>query len=183
MGQKSIIIALGLIIFTVILTVLFVISRFRSGSDNPEKKPTEVTSSQPIRNVVPVSEIIQNPMVYDEYNLEIDSQITDWATNRAFYFTARIGSGFGGGTPRNLLVIAKEPFALPQSQDDDKVGLGETSDVTAYGRVEILNTEQLEAALGIDLENPTSVLYDQTLRKWTIGPVIMLDKVEINSSK
>ncbi len=177
MGSRSIILAIALIIFTVILAIVFVIGRVRT-NNSPEKKVEETVTQVEVRDVVPVRDIIQTPMVYAGYNLEVDSKIVAWATNRAFYFNTTIGAGFAGGTKRNLLVVAKEPFNLPQDPNDGKVGLGETINVTAKGTVEILNKDQLEALLGIDFDDPNNDLYDAFLQGWTLGPVLVLGEVE-----
>lgn len=176
MGQRSIVLAIALIIFTVILAVILVIGRIRTGnSDAP--KPEEEVAQVEVRDTVPVRDIITDPMVYNGVNLEVDSEITGWATNRAFYFSTVIGAGFGGGNRKNLLVVAKNPFTLPQDPNDGKIGLGETVEATAKGKIEIMNEEQLEETLGVDFDDPNNALYDAFLRNWELGPVLVLSEV------
>lgn len=182
MGQKSIILAVALIIFTIILMIVFVFSRIRA-NDSPKNAENETTEQIALRNVVPVADIINDPEVYEGYSLEVDAEISNWATNRSFFFTETIGGGgLGGGTRKSLLVIAPQPFQLPQESTDDAVGLGEIARVTAKGTVQILNKEQLEAALGIDLENPKETLYDTSIKKWTLGPALMLSDLQIDNT-
>lgn len=182
MGQKSIIIAVALIIFTILLTVLFVASKIR-GNNSPKNTEQETTETITLRNVVPVADIVNDPEVYEGYTLEVDDEISNWATNRSFFFTATIGGGgLGGGSRKSLLVIAAQPFQLPQESTDDAVGLGEIARVTAKGTVQILNKEQLEAALGIDLENPKETLFDNSIKKWSLGPVLLLTDLRINNT-
>ncbi len=179
MGQKSIILAIGLIIFTIILAVLFVIGRMKSNTPSQaDETPMEAST----RNVVPVADIISEPMVYDEYSLEVDSEITGWVTNRAFLFGARIGSGISGGRTRYLLAVGSSPFQLPQDPNDGKVGLGENARVTAKGRVEIMNKDQLEATLGIDLDDPNNALYSDAIKDWNLGPVLVINELKIDST-
>ena len=180
MGQKSIFLAIGLIIFAVILVAFFVASRLQSGSKTENK--TQNTQSVS-RNLVPVAEIVNSPLVYEGYNLEVDSEISDWVTNKSFTFVTG-GSTFGGAG-KQLLVIAKQPFQLPQDPDDAKVGLGEKAKVTVRGKVQILNREELQLALGVDLDGAEIALDNNNINKWGMGPVLFADTVEIdkNSSK
>jgi len=181
MGQRSIVLAIALIIFTVILAIVFVIGRVRTGN-SPKEKVEETVVQTEVRDTVAVKDIIATPMVYNGVNLEVDSKITGWATNRAFFFSALLGSGFGGGTRRNLLVVAKEPFTLPQNPNDGKVGLGELTDTTAKGKIEVLNEAQLEELMGIDFDDPNNNLYSTTLQNWVLGPVLVLGEVKPTSA-
>lgn len=117
MGQKSTILAVGLIVFAVILAILFIVSRV-IGTPKSNETKNETTSSQVVENVVPIAKIIGSPAVYNGYNLAVDSQISGWTTNNSFYFREQ-NSGFlgtnGGGL---LLVVAKNPFQLPQDSYD-----------------------------------------------------------------
>lgn len=179
MGQKSIILAIGLIIFTIILAVVFVFVRISRGQNSNQKSEETVTQEEP-RDVVSVEDIVTDPMVYNNYSLEVDSEVSGWATNKSFYFSATIGGGFAGGAKRSLIVIAKEPFDLPQDPNDDKLGLGEISKVTVKGKIQVLDEAQLESALGVDFDDPNNVLYDDNLEDWTIGPVLFADEIIID---
>ena len=180
MGQRSLLIAIGLIIFSVILVAFFVASRLQPGS---KAEDTALNTQSASRNLVPVAEIVKSPLVYAGYNLEVDSQVSDWVTNKSFTFTAG-GSTFGG-PGKQLLVIAKQPFQLPQDPNDGKVGLGEITKVTVRGKIQILNREQLQLALGIDLDGAEIALDNNNINKWSEGPVLFANTVEIdkNSSK
>jgi hypothetical protein len=167
MGSRSIILAVALIIFTVILAIALVVGRFRTGK-SVEKKVEETVTQEAPRDTVEVVDIINDPMVYNGVNLEIDSEITGWATNRAFYFSATFGGGFGGGQKRSLLVVAKEPFTLPQDPNDDKVGLGETTKVKSKGKIEVMNEEQLEKTLGVYFYDKNNSLYENILINFNI---------------
>src|SRR3989344_5589550 len=133
MGQKSIFLAIGLIIFAVILVAFFVASRLQSGSKTENK--TQNTKSVS-RNLVPVAEIVNSPLVYEGYNLEVDSEISDWVTNKSFTF------------------------------------------VTVKGKVQILNREELQLALGVDLDGAEIALDNNNINKWGMGPVLFADTVE-----
>lgn len=179
MGQKSILLAIGLIIFTVIISALLVVSRVRGGTNKKDTTKSTTTQLAP-RDVVPVIEIINSPLVYKDYTLEVDSQISDWITNRSFVFSVSSG-GFGGGTRRSLLVVANKPFNLPQDPKDNKVGLGEIAKVTATGKIKILNRAELQTLLGVDLDGREIALDNNNIRNWKLGPVLILDTIKINS--
>lgn len=182
MGQKSTILAVGLIIFAVILVILFIISRV-IGSPRSEQNRVETTTQQSAENLVPVSKIINDPVVYNGYNLSVETQISGWTTNKSFYFSAQDTGLLGGGARGLLLAIAGEPYKLPQDSDDDKLGLGENAQVIAKGTIRILNKEELQTALGVNLEDPKVTLNNDVIANWSLGPVLMLDSVEVTSSK
>lgn len=171
--------AIGLIVFTVILAFLLILSRVHAGPKKTQKVSTNVTQDA-TRDFVSVNDIANNPMVYNGYNLEVDSQITSWATNRSFYFSGAAASTFGGGARKRLLVIAPKPFQLPQNPNDNKVGLGETAKVTAKGTIQVLNKEQLESTLGVDFSSPSASLYDSSLKNWYQGPVLILGELTVD---
>lgn len=186
MGQKTAILAVGIIIFTVILTFILILSRIHGGSKNSDINTT--VTEVATRNVVSVNDVVNNPMVYNGYNLEVDSQISGWATNRSFYFNGGAGATFGGGPRRKLLVIAKEPFQLPQNPTDEVLGLGEIAKVTTKGTIQVLNQQQLQDILGVNLSTSnqstsSASLYDPSLKNWTVGPVLILDTLIVEPKK
>lgn len=182
MGQKSLFLAVGLIVFAVVLTILFIVSRV-VGSPSKNTTKTETTNSTTIENVVPVNKIINDPAVYDGYSLAVNSQVSGWSTSKSFYFIAQSSGILNNGTKGVLLVIAKDPFQLPQDSDDDRLGLGENATVVAKGTVVVLNREQLQDALGVDIEDPVITLNNSIIDNWTLGPVLILSSVETTEDK
>ena len=182
MGQKSTILAIGLIIFAVILTILFIVSRVVGGPKTSQPK-TETTTEATIENLVPVAKIISDPFVYNGYNLSVNTQISGWTTNKSFYFSAQNSGILGGGTKGILLAIANDSFQLPQDPDDGKLGLGENATVVATGTIRILNKEELQTALGVNLEDPKVTLNNDVIDNWNLGPVLFIDTIEVTSSK
>jgi hypothetical protein len=183
MGQKSMILASVLIILTVIILIIFVISRVLGSRPQKAEKP-ETTQTQTVVNLVPANEILNSPLVYQGYTLEVDSKITDWVTNRSFTLSAGSGGNglFGGGSQRQLLVIAKNPYNLPQDPDDGKLGLGELTEVIAKGQIQIYNREELEAALGISLDSSELALDNNSIDDWTEGPVLLLNSLVVKTN-
>jgi hypothetical protein len=181
MGQKTTFLAVGLIIFAVILIILFVVSRVIGGPDGREPISDIVEETQ-IEDLVPVNKIVSTPIVYQGYTLSVENQISGWTTNRSFFFSAGESGLFGGGSRGILLAIADEPFQLPQETTDDRLGLGENTNVIVKGRIEILNNEQLQSALGVDLEDPAVTLNNQIISKWGLGPVLLIEDIQINQN-
>jgi len=180
MGQKTTFLAIGLIVFTVILVVLFAVTRIIGGSPREKKQETTTeTTTEISQNIVPVNDIIANPTVYDGYNVEITSRISDWTTNKSFYFAAQNSGLMGSKTRGILLAVASQPFQLPQASNDDSLGLGELSNVTATGKVEILNKEQLQGLLGENLEDPSVTLRNDVIANWKLGPVLIMDTIKV----
>lgn len=192
MGQKTTLLAVGLIVFAIILTILFIVSRVigGGGNDNNSNEPKSTNEVQEVRNqnetitnIVPVSEIISTPTVYQGYNLSVNATITSWATNKSFYFASETRGLFGGTSRGALLVVSEEAFQLPQDPTDGKLGVGETANVTASGTIVILNREEIQSLLGINLDDPEWELGNQVLYRWQLGPVLLLDKYQIIESK
>lgn len=191
MGQKSTILAVGLIIFAVILVILFIVSRVMGGGSNdidPAKSTSEnniqkvESVEQAIENNVPVSKILSTPNVYEGYNLSVTSTVAGWATNNAFYFTGESSGLFGGQSRGQLLVITNQAFQLPQDSTDDRLGLGEITKITVLGKLVIMNREQLESALGVNLDDPKLELGNQAIYRWNLGPVLLMDSYLIPES-
>jgi hypothetical protein len=184
MGQKSMILASVLIIFTVIVLFIFAITKV-VGNRSSKIEKTEVTQTQTQpTNLVPASEIVNSPLVYQGYTLEVDSKIVDWVTNKSFTLSAGAGGGglFGGGNNKQLLVIAKNPYNLPQNPDDGKLGLGELTEVIAKGQIQIYNKQELEAALGISLDSSELALDNNNIDDWNEGPVLLLDSIVVKTT-
>ena len=174
MGQKSTILAIVLIIFAVIFAIVFVVRGILSlGGKEDKPKPNPETD----RKIVAVADIVYNPLVYEGQNVQINSSITDWITNKSFVFAATT-SRFGGN-PKQLLVVYKNPFPLPESTTGKQLGLGEKVPVVAKGKVSILNREELQSLLGVSLDSSELALDNNPLISgWKEGVVIELESVE-----
>lgn len=181
MGQKSIILTIGLIIFAVIFGLVFLVSHINPSS---KKKSATTTPIVAVKKTVSVDDITNDPLVYEGLTVEVDSQINDWVTKRAFTVTSAAAGGLfgGGGGGKQLLVIREKPFSLPAKTN--VLGLGETVNVHMKGRTVILNKKQLANVLGVDLDSDTFKLDDNNISSWQLGSVLLLDSVEkVESSK
>jgi len=173
MGQKTLIGAIILIIFAVILAVLFVVSRLVGGGEPDGDREKLVVTTTPAANVV------KDPFVYDNLELEIESQISDWVTKNSFTLSAGGTPGFLGGAPRDLYVIFDSPFVLPhQTTDENELGLGELVNVNIKGQARILDREEVEDALGISLDDDRLALDDSTVNEWEFGILFLAESVE-----
>lgn len=173
MGPKSILIAVGLIILTIVFVISFIISRI-----GPSSNKKKIDTKKPaVEKSIKTADISNDPLVYDGLNIETESLITDWITERSFTLRAVPPSAFGG-RGSELLVISKNPFPLPEKVTGKGIGLGETVNVRVKGRVVILDRIQLENALGIDLDGEQIKLDDNDLEDWELGSVLILESVE-----
>ena len=187
MGQKTTILAIGLIIFAVILAILFIVSRVIGGGNNTNSEKAETTNNvqevesvdENIQNDVSVSKILATPNVYEGYAVTVTSNVSGWATNKAFYFMGESSGLFASQSRGTLLVVSGEPFQLPDSQNDEKLGLGETSKITATGKIVIMSREEVETALGVNLDDPKLELGNQAVYKWRLGPVLLMESYSI----
>ena len=169
-----------LIIVAVLVLIVLGIVAFISLSGT--SKPGTNTSNNTVAVITPkplveVNDIVVDPIVYDELNVEVESQVIEWVTKKSFKVTTSGGGVFGGGG-KPLLVIGKKPFALPQNGSLNKLGLGEKVRIHIKGRVAIINKDQLENDLGVDFKSPEFTLDNNNLTSWILGPVLLLDSVE-----
>lgn len=171
MGQKSVLLAIILIVLAVVLAIVFVISRVRGGGDS-----TPVPTPLETRRLIDVNSVVFNPLVFSGQTVEIESNVSDWITNRSFTI-AQPRSALGSRNPE-LLLISQNQFKLPENAGDTELGLGELGRVKIRGRVEILNRTQLEDRLGVDIDSPEFALDDNTIEEWELGPVVLVNFVE-----
>ncbi|GEM_PF-3279517 len=171
MGQKSILLTIGVIIFAVLFVVLLILSRLESPTNKKTAQKAVVTPKNTINTV----DIINDPLVYDGLTVEVDSKISDWITKRSF--TVSTGKGLLGGSGQ-LLVISKSSFTLPQNAPKNGIGLGETVNVHLKGRVRIMDRVELGRALGLDLDGKDIKLDDNSIDSWKEGSVLLLTSVE-----
>lgn len=173
MGPKSILLAVGLVILTIVFVISFVVSRI---TPNVNKKKAE--SKKPVvEKFIKTEDLVNDPLVYDGLRVETQSLITDWITERSFTLRAVIPTAFGG-RGSELLVVSKNPFPLPEKVTGKGIGLGETVNVLVKGRLVILDREQLQNALGIDLDGEQIKLDDNNIDTWKLGSVLLVDTVE-----
>ncbi len=172
MGQKSILLTIGVIIFAVLFVVLLILSRLQPSAN---KKTAQNAVVAP-KNTVNAVDIISDPLVYDGLTVEVDSKISDWVTKRSFTVAAG-GGGLLGGSGQ-LLVVSKSPFTLPQNAPKNGIGLGETVTVHLKGRVRIMDRVELERTLGLDLDGTDIKLDDNNIDSWKEGSVLFLNSVE-----
>ena len=172
MGQKTVIAAIILIIFAVVLAVIFVVSRLVGGG-TPDRAREEI-----VETTTPAANIIKDPFVYDNLELEVESEVTDWVTKNSFTVAAGGGGTFGGGR-RSLYVIFDAPFVLPhQTTGDNELGLGELVRVNIKGQARILNREEVERSLGISLDDEKLALDDSRISGWDFGILFLAESVE-----
>lgn len=176
MGQKSILISIVVIIFAVIFVVLFILSRATTPSRNDQKTQDAKSKQIAVKTNVNAADVINDPLVYDGLTVEVESQITDWVTKRAFTVNASAQGLLG--TQGQLLVVSKTPFKLPKGTLDTEVGLGETIQVHLKGRVRIMDRVELGRALGLDLDGKDIKLDDNNIDTWDEGAVLLLRSVE-----
>ncbi|MEK9176238.1 MAG: hypothetical protein AAB520_02220 [Patescibacteria group bacterium] len=171
-GQKSTILAIVLVIFAVILTIIFVIRGISSlgGNKNNQTAKTED------RKIVAVTDIVNNPLVYQDLNVEVSAVISDWVTNRSFTFS--VGGSTFGGPPKQLLIITRTPVPLPELVKDNELGLGEKVNVRVRGRAIILDRQELQNELEVDLDGTAIALDNNNINKWEEGVVILADSIE-----
>ena len=174
MGQKSILVTIGVIIFAVLFVVLLILSRLEPSKSTKNQK-TQIVEPKKTINAV---DVVEDPLVYDGYNIEVESQITDWVTDKSFTLLAGENAGVFGGTPKQLLIITKSPFSLPKDTNEKEVGLGETVSVLVKGKARIMSKAELSRELGIDLDGTDIKLDDNDFDKWIEGSVILAETVE-----
>ena len=174
MGQRSIVIAVILVIVALILGVVFVI-RGIFFSPNVQKSTAPVS----VATTVSVANALKDPIVYDGLTVDVNSSVSDWVTKRVF--TLRDGNAgglFGVSNTGQLIVIADKNFSLNKKTNDPNLGLGETVKVHVKGRIRIMNKLELSQAMGIDLDKGDIKLDDNNLSSWKEGSVLILESVE-----
>ncbi len=176
MGQKSILISVVVIIFAVIFAVLFILSRVSQPAKNDQKAESAKGKQTAAKTIVNATDVINDPLVYDGLTVEVESQITDWVTKRAFTINASAQGLLG--TQGQLLVVSKTPFKLPKGVLDEEVGLGEIVQVHLKGRVRIMDRVELSEALGLPLDGEDIKLDDNNIANWDEGSVLLLTSVE-----
>lgn len=173
MNLKSLIAILGLA-FIVVLIVVFVFAK--SASTSGTNTSSNSTPAAPSRTLVEVNDIMGDPIVYEGFNVEIESQVSEWVTKKSFKVSTP-GGPFGSGGS-SLLVIGKDEFTIPEYTPSNVFGIGEKVRVHLKGRVVIVNKDQLEAYLGENFDSDEfKSLDDNHLAGWTLGPVLLLDSV------
>jgi len=186
MGQKSIILAIALIIFAVILGIVFMISRIRTDStDN-----TDTTTKTPIAEkdtTIRVTDVVNDPNVYSEITIEVEGPVTDWLNKKAFIVsnTSERGGIFNNTRRTDLIVISDKNFKLPKDTKGAELGLGETSNVLLEGKVKIVTAEELARILGLSYDeeegaiNDSNMLLDDfPIEDFRRGSIILLESVE-----
>ena len=174
MGQRSLFLAIGLIIFAIILVAFFVASRLQSGGNKAKSAQNEAVLTT---NASAIG-VATDPIAYDGKTVEIDSEISDWVTDKAFTVSAG-GVGALGGRVNQLLVISNKPFTLPKTTDNE-VNIGDNGKVHVKGRVRIMTAKEIENTLGISFDKEARVeLDDNVIYGWTKRSVILLDSAEM----
>jgi hypothetical protein len=185
MGQRSIIIAIALIIFAVILGVLFVVSRLRSGGNDNTEPDVPVVSEE--SNTIRVTDVVNDPNVYNGITIEVQAPVTDWITKRTFLVsnTAETGGLFNSTRNEYLLAYRDRDFRLPTDTPDTGLALGETGDVKIKGKVRIVTAKELAELLGVGyneeegrIEDANLILDDYEIEDWVRGSIIIIDSVE-----
>jgi|SRR3989344_3848261 len=175
MRQGLILFSIGLIIIAVIFVILLTIQGLQPvvNNTNTQKKEAEA------KKTVNVTDVIHDPLVYDGLTVEVEAVINDWVTKKAFTLSVPSTGGlFGGRRQEQLLVIAKEPFPLPNATKGKEIGLGELVSVHVKGRVRIMSRTELGQELDIDLDGTDIKLDDNNINKWTEGSVLLVETVE-----
>lgn len=166
MGQKSILISIVIAVLVIFVIVLLIATRLQGNRNSNANTPQEVVKT------VKSSDIVSDPLVYDDFNVIIEAKIADWVTERSFTLVAGGGGAFGG-TQRQLLVITEDSFPLPQDAESGQLKLGEIVDVRIEGRVQIMNREQVQEKMGINLDEEEIKLDDNSIKDWELGPVVL----------
>lgn len=177
MGSKTI---LGIIIFAVIAVIIaiFLVARGFQSPKTPKQTTSKVEEAIIQKRLVSITDINNDPLVYESLSIETEAEINDWVTKRAFTLSVRIGGGMlGGGRTEQLLVVSKNDFKLLPEISPKELGLGETVNVNVKGRVRFVDRETLEEILGISLDNELIKRDDNSISKWDKGSVLLLESV------
>lgn len=182
MGKREIIITIGVILFIVVFVVLFILSRITPNTTTNRNTRNTTANTTPgavaKKEIISVTNIVTDPLVYDGLDVEVESRVTDWVTKRVF--TVGTSGGFlSGGGGKRLIVVGRDNFKLPIDTTGTELGLGETVNVHLKGRVRIMNKEELGILMGVDLEGTDIKLDDGNTDNWREGSVLILQSVEI----
>lgn len=190
MGQKSIILAIGLIIFAIILAAILVISRARSGSKTETKKDTKNPAAIVLEktNEVKVIDVISDPLVYDGLNIEVEGNVSDWITKKSFTISSGTNqAGFfnSNNSNKKLLVIRSSDFKLPRETKGNGFALGDTGKVHIKGKARIINRKELSKLLNVSydekekiIDDPDLIIDDGQIESWIRGSVIIINSIE-----
>lgn len=184
MGQKTVIIGIIAVIIAGILGLVFLISGI-----GPDDSANPATSAKTVvdKELISVSDIVSDPLVYDGLTVKVESTVTDWIDKRSFIFNSRSGNGglFGSNKVSSLLIIQKEPFRLSKNVAENELGLGELETVQVVGRVRIMTKAELEKELGRNFDDTKENIYDDRIEyddnliyNWKKRPVILVHRVE-----
>lgn len=175
MGRREILITIGVVLFIVVFIVLFILSRIQPVVSNTNKQSNSKTPIVANKALIPVANIMSDPLVYDGLTVEVDSKVTDWITKRVFT-VGNNTSLLGGG--RQLIVVAPKNFELPKDTEGKELGIGELENVHLKGKVRIMDNVELGRVMGIDLEGSDIKLDDGIAGSFTEASVLLLDSVE-----
>src|SRR5687767_11607970 len=99
--DKRALIIFGVIFIVVIFAALFILSLSRSVQNRRQEAVTKVVN----RDTIPVTDIIQDPLVYDGLTLQVENLIADWVTKESFTLSSGVRGGLiAGGDRRQLLI-------------------------------------------------------------------------------
>lgn len=157
------------IIIYIILTGLFVIFAISfapvliGSANNKSAKNTKP------EDIVRVSDIVANPIVYSNLNVDIKGHVASWVSKRAFALQNLSTQGLASD---QILVIRKEEFKLPENTTTNELALGETPDIRVKGQVvQSFDVKTLEAQWGVTLA-------EDAFTNWQGKPAIILSSVE-----
>jgi hypothetical protein len=173
MGRKSIIAIIILTIFIIVFGILLVIKAVQSNSKRKAVKENVTTAIA--NNTTAVSSIVYDPLVYKDLTVNVNGQIVDWTTKNAFSISSGNNNAFSTGTNARLIAVSEQPF--PQFATGNNVKLGEETKVDIIGTVRIVDKEQLEVLLGYDFDTPEFAISNSGLQSWTLGPVLIVNKI------
>lgn len=177
MGRREIFITISIILFTVVFVVLFILSRVQPNYSTKNTKTANSKTAVVVdKSIIPVPNIVNDPLVYDGLTIEADSKVTDWITKRVF--TVGTAPGLFGTSSKQLIVVAPKNFELPKDTKGNELGIGELSNVHLKGKVRIMDKVELGRAMGIDLDGSDIKLDDGIADSFREGSVLLLDSVE-----
>ncbi len=183
MGKREILITVGVILFIVVFVILFVLSRItpstttnRNTGNNTTNTTSAKTTPAVKKEIISVTNIVTDPLVYDGLDVEVQSKVVDWVTKRVF--TVGSSGGFLSNGGKRLIVVGRDNFKLPKDTTGTELGLGETVNVHLKGRVRIMDKEELGTLMGVDLEGTDIKLDDGNTDSWREGSVLILQSVE-----
>lgn len=160
-----------LAIVAVIGAILVAIWLFRTVRGLVRGEPVEeaVVITQPETDIE-IADILADPQIYNGFTVAVEGRLTDWVTRRAFVLSGTGRAIFAVAPTVGVLVIRREPFALPRDTPEPELALSENPALWVRGELRRLDRPGLENEWGVDLD-------DEYLENWDEEVVMVVEEI------